>query len=177
MRNWHYAVNGEKKGPVSEDEIISLIDSGELNSETLVWTEEFTEWKKLSGVKDVFSVPVMVKAPEKQLSPALALASMILGILSIVCFGPLLAVPGLILGIIAMVMIKKGTASGKGFAIAGIVTSLISIVLAVIFVVLMFLISLSPALKNAIEKVKNSGAYNSQVMEGVSYSGSDWKNN
>lgn len=174
MRNWHYAVNGGKKGPVGEDEIVTLINSGKINSETLVWTEEFTEWKKLSDVKDVFSVPVMVKAPEKQLSPALALASMTLGILSVVCLGPPLAIPGLILGIIALVMIKKGTASGKGFAIAGIVTSLISVILAVIFLVLMFLISLSPALKNAIEKARKiSGAHNSQVMTGVSYSGPD----
>lgn len=65
----------------------------------------------------------------------LAIASMVLGILALICscYWPasmILSIIGLILGIIS---IKKGN-SGKGMAIAGVVLSIVAIVLTILFV-------------------------------------------
>lgn len=56
-------------------------------------------------------------------SSGLSITSMILGILSIaLCFGLLLGVPAIITGFLAKKKIKTGQATGRGFAITGIIT-------------------------------------------------------
>lgn len=61
-------------------------------------------------------------------SAALAIVSMVLGILSyIFCLMFFLSVPAVICGHIALSRIKKGEASGKGFAMAGIVLGYVNI--------------------------------------------------
>ena len=42
--NWHYAKNGEQLGPVTEEELKALFDSGQLTEDDLVWREGLTEW-------------------------------------------------------------------------------------------------------------------------------------
>ena len=42
--NWHYNANGQQVGPVSESEILSLINSGVVVASTLVWHEGMTDW-------------------------------------------------------------------------------------------------------------------------------------
>ena len=74
----------------------------------------------------------------KQLAPrsaALAAVSMVLGILSyIFCMMFLFSVPAVICGHIALSRIKKGEASGKGFATAGIVLGYVNIAISLIFI-------------------------------------------
>ena len=76
-----------------------------------------------------------------ELPKGLAIASMVLGIVSLVLFcawpisGPC-AIVGLILGIIAGGRAKRGEAGGRGMATAGVITSAIAIVAAVLFTVL-----------------------------------------
>lgn len=55
----------------------------------------------------------------------MAIASMVLGILSILttCVGIILGIIGLILGIVALNQIKQSGQSGRGMAIAGIICS------------------------------------------------------
>ena len=70
----------------------------------------------------------------KQLSQGLAMASMIVGILSLFlgmfCLGPIPGIAALILGLVALSQIKKAPDrnGGKPFAIVGIVTGSISLV-------------------------------------------------
>ena len=45
---WHYTLNGEAAGPVSEDEIKNLVAQGTINQESMVWNETFEDWKPLS---------------------------------------------------------------------------------------------------------------------------------
>lgn len=80
----------------------------------------------------VENTPVAPVQPQQNYTDGLGIASMILGIVSVViccCYGLgiLLAIPGLILGICA----KKNPNTGNksGFAIAGIIISAISILL------------------------------------------------
>lgn len=81
--------------------------------------------------QDFASVPVEQNVNE---SNGMAIASLVLGILGFLgscCYGGILGIPGLILGIIAL---KKG--QSKGMAIAGIVLSVLSIVISVAIVVI-----------------------------------------
>src|ERR1022692_2591212 len=75
---------------------------------------------------------------------ALAIWSMVLGILSLVCFSIFAAIPGVICGHKALSRIKRsgGTLAGQGLAIAGLVTGYIGIVLSLIFIPMMFAIAI-----------------------------------
>ena len=78
-----------------------------------------------------------VPPPGPQGGKGLAVASMVLGIISLVCFcwwyiSVVAAIIGLILGIVSL----RGQKPGRGMAIAGIVTSAIGLVLMVIFLIL-----------------------------------------
>ena len=66
----------------------------------------------------------------------LSIASMVLGILSFVVAGVFSSLPGLILGIISLRKIKKsaGLLVGRGFAITGIVTSSLNLLLYILLI-------------------------------------------
>jgi prepilin-type processing-associated H-X9-DG protein len=79
---------------------------------------------------------------QKQKTSKLAIASMVIGIVSVssqllVGIVLLLGVLGLILGIVALIKIKKGRGmlKGRGFAIAGVVTSAVGLMLGWYFLV------------------------------------------
>jgi hypothetical protein len=89
---------------------------------------------------------------DKSRTSRLAIASLVLGIAWIL-LGPLTAIPGLILGIIAIVKIRRsrGLLKGRPFAIAGIITSAIPIVLIGMFI-LWFAYRLSSGMKLSARK-------------------------
>lgn len=41
---WYYAVANEQQGPVTEDELASLIEQGTVRADTLVWREGMESW-------------------------------------------------------------------------------------------------------------------------------------
>ena len=43
--NWFYIANTEQKGPVTDEELAALVETGVVTSETQVWREGFAEWK------------------------------------------------------------------------------------------------------------------------------------
>ena len=93
-------------------------------------------------------------APPRQLRQGLAITSMVLGILSIFtgCF-PILGLTGVILSIIALTKAARRPLEygGKGFAIAGLCTSLASFVF-----MFMFMAILLPSLSKARDLAKRS---------------------
>src|SRR5690349_24648105 len=42
---WHYAEGQEKRGPLPEAEMQSLIAAGRIRPDTLVWNPSFAQWK------------------------------------------------------------------------------------------------------------------------------------
>jgi uncharacterized RDD family membrane protein YckC len=48
--HWYYVVNGQRQGPVSDEEFANLIASGAVSSDTLVWREGMPAWAKYSSV-------------------------------------------------------------------------------------------------------------------------------
>jgi GYF domain 2 len=49
--NWFYSYNGQQAGPVSEEQLTQLLNSGTINHETLVWREGMTNWQPLGAVR------------------------------------------------------------------------------------------------------------------------------
>src|SRR5947209_5282945 len=49
--NWYYAEGGQQAGPVSEEELLRLAESGRVQSDTLVWNEGLANWQPYSYVK------------------------------------------------------------------------------------------------------------------------------
>ena len=60
MRTWYYEKGGEKQGPISEDELVHLLETDGLNADTLVWTEDLTEWTAARNIENL----VPEKPPE-----------------------------------------------------------------------------------------------------------------
>lgn len=77
---------------------------------------------------------------EPKKSAALAIASLVLGVISIlsgvIIVGGFFGFVGIILGIIALIQIRKGKATGKGMAIGGIVTGVVGIVISIVVIVM-----------------------------------------
>ncbi|MCV9942968.1 MULTISPECIES: RDD family protein [unclassified Rhizobium] len=46
MAEWYYAVEQNQKGPVGEDELRELIESGQITSETYLWHEGMDAWQR-----------------------------------------------------------------------------------------------------------------------------------
>ncbi|ATC62644.1 hypothetical protein CMV30_00920 [Nibricoccus aquaticus] len=65
--DWFYAEKDERKGPVSENEIASLIASRKIDRDTLVWNQTMSDWKP-AGLTPLF--PSAAKSPPQlPLSP------------------------------------------------------------------------------------------------------------
>ena len=77
-----------------------------------------------------------------QHAATIAIASLVLGICSltlICCGGFVIGIPAVICGVIAIKQANRGEASGKGMAIAGVITGGISLALFVSYLILAIL--------------------------------------
>ncbi len=52
-RQWHYVINGTQTGPVPESELAGMLAAGQLDPETLVWTETLEDWVAASSIDDL----------------------------------------------------------------------------------------------------------------------------
>jgi uncharacterized RDD family membrane protein YckC len=50
--DWYYAHGDQQLGPITEDELISLAQSGKIQNETLVWREGMPDWKPFGTVRN-----------------------------------------------------------------------------------------------------------------------------
>ena len=50
-RQWHYRMNGQTVGPIPEPRLLSMLQTGQINAETLVWTEDLGDWKTAGQIK------------------------------------------------------------------------------------------------------------------------------
>lgn len=91
-KQWLYAIDGKQNGPVPETQIKNMFDEGQVNEDTLFWTEEMADWLPASDIVtfetyrkehpllSTLSVRPCIKSPKRK-SPVLAV---ILGLI----FGP-----------------------------------------------------------------------------------------
>ncbi len=126
-----------------------MLRGGSLTEQSLVWREGMDEWQSVGQVTEVQQalagtrlVPGAALAPGPSMpvvprQNGMALASMILGIVSVV-LGTLLltAIPGVICGHIARRQIRESPypQGGDGMAIAGLILGYLSIILTVVMI-------------------------------------------
>ncbi|WP_423380282.1 DUF4339 domain-containing protein [Burkholderia sp. LMG 32019] len=48
MSTWHYEKDGNRLGPVSDDDVRQLIQQRAIASHTLIWKQGFTDWRALA---------------------------------------------------------------------------------------------------------------------------------
>lgn len=51
VREWFYESSGQRKGPLSENEIVGLIKSGSLSHGSSVWKKGFPDWMKVENTQ------------------------------------------------------------------------------------------------------------------------------
>lgn len=138
---YHVAKNGEKSGPFDKDEVYRRLVAGELSGTDLGWHAGLAEWEPLSKLlpppqaQPVFGPSggfTPASAPtSSSVQPAttsgMAIASLICGILGLLLWLP--CIPAVILGHMGLSAIKKsaGALTGRGMAIAGLVTGYLMI--------------------------------------------------
>jgi DNA-directed RNA polymerase subunit RPC12/RpoP len=49
---WFYALNDSQQGPVDDDVLLSMLQNGTINAETLIWREGMAEWLPYEQVAD-----------------------------------------------------------------------------------------------------------------------------
>ncbi len=131
-------------GPITADQLRQWISEGRVNANTRVQPEGAGVWKSVSELPEFAaalpggapSAPVtpihMAMAPAAAKSNQMALWAMVTGIISLLCCQVLGPLP-IVLGIVALSQIKRNPQqTGSGFAIAGIVLGILSLIIAVV---------------------------------------------
>ena len=145
----HIARNGKQSGPFSVEEVRRQLATGHLFPSDLAWTPGSTDWKPLSSFPEVATLqpqPGAAVSPLRALNrnrpmgsgvapteaprtSGAAVASLILGILSMTIMPFLANIPGIICGHVARSNIRNsdGSLIGDGIATAGLVMSYIGL--------------------------------------------------
>ena len=143
-------VDGRQYGPVSAEQLQQWIAEGRANAQTQTFAEGAAGWKPLGSVPE-FTARFAPQTPPT-ISPPIpgpvrktnsnAMAGLIFGILAFFCcckflFGPL----GIIFSLVGLSEINRHPEfyEGRGLAIAGLVLSILSLLLAV----MLFMIALA----------------------------------
>jgi uncharacterized protein (TIGR00266 family) len=53
MYNWYVAVNGQTVGPFSHEQMIARVQSGQYNTNTMVWRDGFSDWLAVKQVQEL----------------------------------------------------------------------------------------------------------------------------
>ncbi len=70
MADYYYTKDGERRGPVPEAELRSLVGSGAVESADYFWTQGMTDWKLISdGDFSASATPVITPSPEPAIEP------------------------------------------------------------------------------------------------------------
>jgi len=112
--------------------------------------------------------PPINLAPQPKTS-ALAIWSLVLGILSLFCFTIFSAIPGVICGHKALSRIKGsgGALNGQGLAIAGLVTGYLGIAWAILFIPLMLAIAIPSFVKARDTSMQNACINHLRQIDGA----------
>jgi len=150
--------DGREYGPIHGEQLRRWIAEGRANARTRAIAEGATEWKPLAQFAE-FSL-LFAAAPFPGAAPttppllvpirktnSFAVTGLILGILSLTgglcCFGHLSVVLGVVFSIIGLVQIKNNPElyDGKGMAIAGLVLSILGLLLSLGLIFFFMLLS------------------------------------
>jgi hypothetical protein len=176
--------DGKEYGPVELGQLKQWVEQGRVNAQTRVQEAGSTEWKPADQVPEIagfLKVPAPLGATPagsvpptaSQLPPGenkgLAITSLVLGVLSLVCLGVLTGIPAIICGHIAHGRARKEpqTYGGAGMAIAGFVLGYLSLVMtaAVVF----FMLSMRGVFEQAKGKAQEINCVNNMKQIGLAF--------
>ena len=143
--------DGREYGPATADQVRGWITEGRVNAQTRVLAEGTAQWKALSEYLEFAPMPGRTTPPLSAPGPisivptprnnSMAVMGLVMGVLSITfgmccCYGMPFNLLGIIFSLVALAQIGNDPQSqqGRPLAVAGLVLSLLSIVLAVLFV-------------------------------------------
>jgi hypothetical protein len=141
--------DGKEYGPFSTDQLRQWIVEGRANATTQVLAEGAAEWKKLGSLPEfAFSfgagtarpgTPGVLTSLPVRHTNGFATAGLVLGIVSVTlglcCYGLPFNILALVFSLIALSQIKNNPQqNGKGLAIAGLVLSILSMLISFIFI-------------------------------------------
>ncbi len=137
--------DGKEYGPVSLEQLRQWREEGRVNNDTRIRTGNETNWQRLADLPEFAAAtppPSTPPAFRSYTAPAsingFAIAGLVLGIVALpmcfCCAGLPFNVLGLIFSAIALSQIKQQpqTYTGKGLAIAGLVCSIVSLLLGIL---------------------------------------------
>lgn len=147
--------DGKEYGPISAEVLRQWITEGRANAQTRVLVEGTTEWKRLEELPEfsaggpgnlgTSTTPGTISpVPTEAKVNSLAITGFILGIISMTfalcCYGVPFNVAGMICSGIALAQIQRDPQRerGQGLAIAGLVLSVLSLLLALVIMVFHF---------------------------------------
>jgi len=162
MADWYYSSGGKQFGPITEDALRQLVAVGQVRADEPVRRDDMSQWTTAGAI---FPPPAPVArqppgqtaggnitivnvggagggavpslVPGVQQPKGLAIASMVLGIISLAMFCAwYLSIPcaivGATLGGVAISKANRGEMGGKSMATAGLVCSIVSIALDIV---------------------------------------------
>ena len=156
--------DGREYGPITAEQLREWIAEGRANAQTRAQAEGAAQWKPLTEYLEF--APVLGRVPPQWPAPgpisitptpgtnSLAMMGMLMGGLSITCgcccYGLPFNLLGIIFSLVALAQIRNDAYPqvGRGLAIAGLVLSLLSLLLAVLFFAFGLALSTPDILRN-----------------------------
>ena len=157
--------DGREYGPITADQLREWIAEGRANAQTRAQAEGAAQWKPLTEYLEF--APALGRTPPLWPAPgpisitptprtnSLAMMSMVMGILAMTCgmcccYGLPFNVLGIVFSLVALAQIRNEPRlqEGRGLAIAGLVLSLLSLVLAFLFFVFGLALSMPDILRH-----------------------------
>jgi hypothetical protein len=142
--------DGKEYGPITADQLRQWIAEGRVDRNTRILAEGQTEWQTVGAIPELMpagvapaasaapitAMPQTASGGQPGATNSLAIAGLVLGILSIpgvcCCYSLPFSIPGIVVSIMALTQINKNpNQEGKGFATAGLILSIAGILLGI----------------------------------------------
>jgi type II secretory pathway pseudopilin PulG len=164
--------DGREYGPVEAVVLRQWIQQGRLNARSRVLAPDAADWKTLGDLPEFHAdlqaanPPALPPAAPAGQETALAVTSLVLGILAVACFGPLTGLPAVITGHMARSRARKSPAvyGGEGLALGGLITGYIGLAVSGVAIMAALLL---PALAKAKERAQTIQCVNQMKSIGL----------